>query len=144
MQTQVVNESGAEIIYGNFTNVSGQTITTGYALSFTTLAASVDGNKAVLPATSSLFTFAGVAEQDTVDTDVGRYIGYGYAQSVWIYAIGSSVTIPLGDAMGPANAKLGVNSAGSKDVFGPVVALEAIGAALLSPGGYAQGMVRAL
>jgi hypothetical protein len=144
MQTQVVNDTGAEIMYGNFTNASGATITLGYPIAFTTTAASVDGNKAVLPATSNLLTFAGIAEADVADNGVGRYIAYGYAASTYIFAIGSSVTCAVGIALGPNAASLGVNSTGLLDTYGPVVGLEVIGAAINSPGGWARAFVRAM
>lgn len=144
MQFQVLNETDAEIVYGNFTNAAGATITTGFPLAFTTTAASVDGNKAVLPASANLFTFAGIAEKDIPDNGVGRYIAYGYAASVMIFACGTSVTVGAGVAMGPAAGSLGVNSTGALETFGPVVALQAVGAAINSPGGYAKGFVRAM
>lgn len=144
MQTQTVNRTEAEVMFGNFTNNEGATITTGYGVSYTTTAASVDGNKAVLPAASNLRTFAGIAESDVADTDVGRYIAYGYASSVHIFAHGTSVTIAVDVAMGPGPGSLGVSSTGLLETFGPVVSMEAIGAAVCSPGGYARGFVRAM
>lgn len=144
MEFQAVNRQKAEKAFGSFINAQGATITTGYAVAFTTTAASVDGNKAVLPAASNLRTFAGVAEEDVPDTDVGRYIAYGYVASVYIFGTGSSVTVGVDVAMGPAAGSLGVNSTGLLETFGPVVSLEAIGAAINSPGGYAKGFVRAL
>ena len=57
---------------------------------------------------------------------------------------GTSVTNAVGIALGPGPASLGVNSTGALETFGPVIALEAIGAAINSPGGYARGFVRAM
>ena len=145
MQTQTVNLDEAEIMYGAFKNVDGSgSITTGYALAFTTTAASLNGHNAVLPATGQVLTFAGVAAEDVAINASGRYIAYGYAASVRIEAVGSSVTVAVGIAMGPTAAKVGVNSTGSRDTNGPVVAMQAIGAAILSPGGWAKGFVRAM
>lgn len=142
MQTATSNRTIAEVMYGNFTNVHGATITTGYPLSFTTTAASADGNQAVLPATSQLKTFAGISTSDVEDTGVGKYIAYGYYGSVMIFAIGSSVTVAVDVAMGVANASLGVNSTGLVETYGPVVSMIAIAAATNSPGGWSAGFVR--
>ena len=142
MQSNTLNETDAEIMYGNFTNVEGATITTGYPVSICTTAASLDGNQAVIPATGQVLTFAGVCEQDIPDTSSGRYIAFGYAASVAIFAVGSSVTTAIDVAMGPAAASLGVNSTGVVDITGPVISMAAIAAAVNSPGGYATGWVR--
>lgn len=144
MHSATSNRSTAEIVYGNFTNVSGAAMTIGFPICFTTTAASLNGNNAVAPATGNALTFAGVVKNSSVgDTEAGIYIAYGLA-SVRIFATGTSGTIGVGVAMGPAAASNGVNSTGLKDVFGPVISLEAIGAAVNSPGGYANGFVRAM
>lgn len=144
MTTATTNKTNAEIMYGNVTNVSGSAITKGYAVALTTTAASVNGNKAVLPASGQLRTFVGVAAEDIPDTQSGRYIAYGYAASVHIFAAGTSVTNAVDIALGPGPGSSGVNSTGLIGTFGPVISLEAIGAAINSPGGYAQGFVRAM
>jgi len=125
MQTAVINETGAEIMYGSFTNVAGQTMTTGHAISVCTLAASVNGNNAVYCQDNNRHSFMGVVEEDTADTGTGRYIGYGFAQSTALHALGTHITVNLDDPVGPGEAaSLGLNSAGLTTAFGPVVALE--------------------
>lgn len=141
MHSATSNRTTAEVVYGNYTNVEGATMTTGFPVCFTTTAASMDGNKAVLPAAANFLTFAGVSKNDTPDASTGVFIAYGFA-SVRIFAIGSSVTNAAGLAMGTGVASDGVNSTGHKDTYGPVLSLESIGAAVNSPGGWATGMVR--
>ena len=111
---------------------------------FTTTSGSTDGYQVVAPATSQVQTFAGIADADIADAAVGLYQCYGYRDSVRIFATGSSQTIAAGIAMGPAASSNGVNSSGLKDFFGPVISMEAIGAAVNSPGGYAKALIKAM
>lgn len=144
MQTATSNRTLPEVMIGNFTNVDARSITTGFPVCFTTTAASVNGNNAVLPAAAQFLTFAGVSRSDVAANGVGTYIGYGWAGSVRIFATGSSVTNAAGIALGTNAASLGVNSTGALDTYGPVLSMESIGAATNSPGGWARGFVRAL
>jgi hypothetical protein len=145
MQLQTVNRTDAEKIFGNFTNAHGATMTTGYPVCFTTTAASVDGNLAVLPATNNLRTFAGVTDSDVADNATGRYQSYGYNGSVFFFAEATSVSVTTPDhAAGPAAASLGVGYTGTTVLFGPVIVLESVGAVVRSAGGYVIGFIRAL
>lgn len=126
-------------------NVAGATITTGYAASFTTTAASLNGFNVVLPAASQIATFAGISLSDLPNNGVGRVRASGFVSSAFIFATGTSGTCAVDIALGPGvAASNGVNSTGLKDFFGPVVSAQAIGAAINSPGGYAKVFVRAL
>ena len=126
-------------------NVAGATITTGYAAAYTTTAASLNGANVVLPAASQVASFAGIALKDIPDNSAGLLRASGYVASTFIFAAGTSVTNAVGIALGPGVAgSNGVNSTGLKDFLGPVIAMEAIGAAINSPGGYAKALVRAL
>jgi hypothetical protein len=154
MTTATTNKTNAEVMYGNFTNVAGSTMTTGHAMAFTTLAASVNGNNGVYPqghptsgvASNSFRTFAGIVDRDTPDTQTGRYIAYGFAASVWIYSTGTAVTTNVGDAIGPgvAAASIGVNSTGLIEAMGPVLAMETAASGTNNGGGYIRGWVRAM
>jgi len=144
MQTQELNETDAEGMWGAITNVAGQTITLGYPIALTTTAASIDGNAAVLPAASNLRTFVGIADEDIADNTSGRYKGYGYAVSTYIFATGSSQTNAVDIVLGPNSASLGVNSTGLLGTIGPVISMEAIGALINSPGGWATCFIRAM
>lgn len=126
-------------------NVAGATITTGYAASYTTTAASLNGANVVLPAASQIATFAGIALKEIPDNGVGVVRAYGYVASTFIFATGTSVTAAVGIALGPGVAgSNGVNSTGLKDFFGPVIAAEAVNAIVTSSGGYVKTFVRAL
>lgn len=144
MRIQKLNRSTREAVDIPITNAQGATITLGFPACFTTTAASVDGIKAVLPATANVLTFVGISLSDIPDNDVGLVRSFGYASSVRIFATGSSGTVGAGVAMGLGAASLGVNSTGLLDSYGPVVSMESIGAAVNSPGGWARGLVRAL
>jgi hypothetical protein len=144
MQIQTANYTNAEVIYGNFLNVQGATITTGYPVAFTTTAASLDGNQAVLPATGQRHSFAGIAQADVADNTVGRFQCWGYHASVFIFACGTSVTDNVDDVLGPNAGSVGVNSTGRVDILTPVIAMEAIGADVNSPGGYAKCFIKSM
>lgn len=145
MIIQAINKNSPPKVHVVATNAAGATITLGYAAAYTTTAASLDGNKVVLPAASQVATFAGIAVKNIPDNEVGRLQVYGYNQSVFIFATGTSVTNAIGIAVGPGVAgSNGVNSTGLKDFLGPVVLAEAVGAAVNSPGGYAKAFIRAL
>ena len=127
------------------TNVSGATITLGHAASYTTTSASLNGYNVVSPAVGQNATFAGIAVKNIPNTQAGRVRAYGYHDSIFIFATGTSGTCAIDIAVGPGVAgSLGVNSTGFKDNFGPVILAAAQGAAINSPGGYARGFVRAL
>src|SRR5688572_11664582 len=145
LRGNVLSSAPPDVIDVVVKNVAGATLTTGYAASFTTTAASLNGQNVVLPAAGQIQTFAGLSLKDLPDNGVGAVRAYGYVASTFIFACGTSVTNAVGIALGPGvAASNGVNSTGLKDLFAPVIALEAIGAAINSPGGYAKTLVRAL
>lgn len=127
-------------------NVQGATITAGLPACFTNLAASCDGAQAVLPAAGVQRTFAGIAVKTIPNNGIGLVRAYGLLNSVAIFATGISATVAIDEVMGVGVAgSLGVNSTGLQARPGGfVVALEAVGAAINSPGGYVKGFVRAL
>lgn len=144
MQFQGVNKTDVEKSFGACRNASGATISGNYPVCFTTTTSSNDGLNVVAPATANAQTLAGFADLDITDTDYGRFQVYGYRDSGRVFATGSSGTNAAGIALGPAAASNGVNSTGLKDVFGPVLSMESIGAAVNSPGGYAKVFIRLL
>jgi hypothetical protein len=143
MRIQKLNYNDPEAVDVVFTNAKGATITLGHAVGITTLAASVDGNLAVAATADN--PFVGIALKNVPNNEVGEARAYGFVNSVFVFAVGSSVTVNAGDVMGPgAAASLGVNSTGVRTVLAPVYAATAAGAAICSPGGYVKGFVRAL
>lgn len=126
-----------------FTNVQGASVTLGLPVSVTTTAASVDGYSCVLPATGQVRTFYGISLRTVPNNGVGLARCYGIANSVAVFATGTSGTVIAGDPLGPGVAgSLGVNSTGLTYVLGPILALDQAGAAICSPGGYVRGFVR--
>lgn len=140
-----VNAKGGNRVEVPFLNVQGATITLGLPICFTNLAASLDGAGAVLPVAGVQRTFGGIALKNTPNNGVGVAIARGLCNSVAIFALGTSATVALDETLGVGVAgSLGVNSTGLTARTGFVVALEAVGAAINSPGGYIKGFVRAL
>lgn len=129
-----------------FRNVEGATITLGLPVVFTNLAASLDGGQAVLPKSTCQRMFAGISFKTVPNNGIGLARALGYFQSVAIFATGSSGTVALDEILGVgATGSLGVNSTGLlARPGGFVIACEAIGAAVNSPGGYAKGYVKCL
>ena len=142
MQFQRVNRTNAEKAFGVCENRSGATVSGNYPVCFVAVAGSNDGYMVTTPTGVCVQTFAGVADADIADAAVGLYQCYGFRDSVRIFATGSSQTIAAGIAMGVAASSNGVNSTGLKDFYGPVLSMEAIGAAVNSPGGYAKALIK--
>jgi len=127
-------------------NVEGATLTAGLPAVFTNLAASLDGAQAVLPKTTCQRMFAGIVLRSIPNNGVGLVRAYGLVNSVAIFATGASNTVAIDAALGVGvTGSLGVNSTGLLTQHpGIVIAAEAIGAAVNSPGGYARGFVKCL
>jgi hypothetical protein len=143
MQFQTVNRTDTEKGFGVCKNVSGGVISGNYPVCLATTSGSNDGHQVVLPATGAIQTFIGFMDEDAADVQDGcRYQAYGYRDSVRIFATGTSGTNAVGIALGPGAGSAGINSTGVKETFGPVIAMEAIGAAVNSPGGYAKAFIR--
>lgn len=125
-------------------NASGATITVGNAAAFTTTAASVDGIQVVSPAVNNNRTFAGIAIKSIPNVGVGLVRAYGFVQSVFLFATGSSTTVTVQDPLGPGVAgSLGIGSTTLREQLGPVIALETV-SNTNSAGTYIKGFVRAL
>lgn len=143
MRIQKLNRSGVEAVDIAFTNVKGATLTLGHGVGLCGLAASLSGNNAVSPTAAN--PVLGVSLSDVPVNGVGMARAYGVVNSVFVFAVGSSVTVNAGDVLGAGAAgSLGFNSTGIRTVLGPVVALEAGGAIVGSPGGYIKGFARCL
>lgn len=128
-----------------FTNVQGASATLGQAVCVVTTAASIDGFSCALPSVTCNRLFYGISLRTVPNNGVGLARAYGIANSVAVFATGTSGTVIAGDPLGPGVAgSLGVNSTGLVYVLGPVLALDQAGAAICSPGGYIRGFVRAL
>lgn len=79
-----ISRTDPETVFIVVKNVSGGTLTAGYACAFD-VSASVDGVRVTQPATASLQAFAGVAHADIADSSYGLVQCYGYRSSAYIH-----------------------------------------------------------
>jgi hypothetical protein len=92
MLFQRINRSDAEKIFIVCQNVSGSTMTAGYAAAFDT-GSSVDGVRVSQPTKDAINAFAGVADADIANNAYGLIQVYGYRSSIYISSsAGSSAT----------------------------------------------------
>ena len=95
-------------------NVSGDTISLGDAVALAVTGNSVDGTSAVKADSSTaanLPGFLGIAERDIADTAVGLVQSVGFADSVLLSNVGTSLTITQGDPLVPGALAGGLFSA---------------------------------
>lgn len=91
MLFQRINRGSPEQVFVIYKNVSGSTITAGYA-AVLDVGANVDGVRVTQASSTDLQGFIGVADEDIVNNDFGRFLAYGYRSSGYIYSsTGSSV-----------------------------------------------------
>jgi len=99
--------NSAEKIYLVAKNVTGNTITTGMATALAIGGNSFDGLSAVTTASgtaANLPGWIGIASKDIAVNDLGLIQSFGYAASILISNVGSSLTITQGDLLIPGAA----------------------------------------
>lgn len=102
MDVQLVNRQDGESVRIAFKNVDGGgSITTGAGIAIVTTAASFDGAASVRGTAGLAKTFAGVAVKDTAINGFGKAVVWGYAASVLISNVGTSITVTAGDVLIP-------------------------------------------
>ena len=94
MLFQRINRSDPEKIFIIGKNVSGSTMTAGYAAVFD-ISATVDGVNVTKAAAARLQAFAGIVDEDIASNAYGRLQIYGYRSSAYIYS--STGTSAAGD-----------------------------------------------
>lgn len=98
MLIQQLNRTDPERIQIMVKNVDGSgSITTGLGVTLCDAGNSIDGNGAVKYAATNLKGFCGVAAQDIAINSFGRVTAWGYAASVQVSAVGTSITTTAGD-----------------------------------------------
>jgi hypothetical protein len=119
-----INRDSAETCFIVVKNVSGSTMTAGYAAVFDT-SASVDGVRVTQASTTDLAAFAGVIDADLADSAYGLCQVYGYRASASVYSsTGSSV---VGDVLAPVGDSWGLTpSATSGTAIGVGFLCEAV------------------
>lgn len=92
-----------EVILINVKNVDGGgSISTGMGAAFPITGASIDGVSAVRATAALARGFVGVALQDIAINGFGLLTAWGFANSVQISNVGTSITITAGDQLKPS------------------------------------------
>lgn len=148
MQTGLINRENAEKVFLVVKNVEGATMTKGY-LAALVVSGSFDGKNAVLVASGDaalLPAWVGVAAADIADTGYGRVQAFGFANSIRYSAVGSSITIAIGEPCAP-----GAEAGGAASAVTPSYAASGFGfilasncPAAISAAGWMSGLIRCL
>lgn len=102
MDIQQINRTDAESVRVAFKNVDGGgSITTGWGIAIVTTAASFDGCNSVKSTAALIKSFWGVSQKDVPINSWGKAVVAGYAASVAISNVGTSITVTAGDVLKP-------------------------------------------
>lgn len=102
MDIQQINRQDPESIRVAFKNVDGGgSITTGYGVRVVTTAASFDGVSSIQSTAADIKNFYGIVARDTPINGFGKATCYGYAASVVVSNVGTSITVTAGDTLKP-------------------------------------------
>jgi hypothetical protein len=144
-----INRSGAEYVDLVVTNVDASSITTGNAVVMALGGNSVNGANYVKGASGTagnLPGFKGIAQMDFAANDVGRIRASGFANSILISHVGTSITINQGDVLiigaGAGGMFSGTAPTFANAGFGFVIANST--PAAISAAGYVSGYVKCL
>ena len=140
-----ISRTDAEKVYIVVQNVSGGTLTAGYACCFDL--SSVDGVRVTKPATANFQAFAGIADADIADSGYGLVQVYGYRSSAYIYrstekATAAGVELELVNAVWGLSPVGGAIASGQTKAF--AFACEAITSSTSASYTTAKVFVRAL
>lgn len=146
MLIQQLNRDNAEAIRIVVKNVDGSgSITTGKGVAHAT-GASLDGI-GVVHATAALQDgFVGVAKQDIPINGFGLVTAWGYAASVEISSVGSSITVTAGDVLKPGAVAGTYFSSVTPQAMSTLLyrSVRAASTNTISAVAYVDGIVRAL
>ncbi len=102
MDIQQINRGDPETVRVAFKNVDGGgSITTGWGIAVVTTAASFDGVGATKYTAALSKTFWGVSRYDVPVNGFGKAVVAGYAASIAISNVGTSITVTAGDILIP-------------------------------------------
>lgn len=102
MLIQQLNRTDAEKVQIVVKNVDGGgSITTGLGVALVQTGASIDGISAVRSTAALWKGFVGVAQQDIAINGFGLVTAWGYANSVQLSNVGTSITVTAGDYLRP-------------------------------------------
>ena len=149
MLIQQLNRSDAEKVFISVRDVSASSITRGYGACLAIGGNSFDGNAAVLSDSdgnaADLPGFIGVADADIAVNAYGLVQTWGFATSVFLSAVGSSITINQGNPLVPGRAPGGLFSlAPTYAASGLKFVLVSNTPPAISAAAYASGLVRCI
>lgn len=102
MDIQAINRQDPESIRVAFKNVDGGgSITTGYGIRLVTTAASFDGISAVQSSAAAIKDFYGIVAKDVPINGFGKATVWGYAASIVLSNVGTSITVTAGNTLIP-------------------------------------------
>lgn len=102
MQVMQINRADAEKVLVAFKNVDGGgSITTGLGVSWVQAGASIDGISAVRMLAANYEGFIGVSTSDVAINSYGLAVAWGFANSVLLSHVGTSITVTRGDVLKP-------------------------------------------
>lgn len=102
MDIQQVNRNDPDYVRAAFKNVDGGgSITTGYGVMLVQSAASFDGLSSVQSTAAGIKNFLGIVAKDTPINGFGKATIFGYAASIAISNVGTSITVTAGDTLKP-------------------------------------------
>lgn len=102
MDFQQINRNDPESIRVAFKNVDGGgSITTGYGVRLVMTDASFDGLSSVQSTAAAIRDFFGIVAKDTPINGFGKATCYGFAASIVLSNVGTSITVTAGDVLKP-------------------------------------------
>lgn len=102
MLIQQLNRADAERVQVVVLNTDGSgSLTTGIGVAYNEAGNSIDGVSAFKWAATKAKGFCGVAAQDIAINSYGRVTAWGYAASVQVSGVGTSITVTAGDILKP-------------------------------------------
>lgn len=102
MDIQAINRNDPESVRVAVKNVDGGgSIATGYGVRLVQTAASFDGVSVIPSTAADIKNFHGIVARDIPINGFGKAVAYGYAASVAISNVGTSITVTANDTLKP-------------------------------------------
>lgn len=148
MQVQQLNRSDAERVQLVVKNVDGAgSLTTGRGVCLVSTLLSFDGISASRSAGAAIAGFVGIAAQDIPINGFGLVTAWGYAASIEVSCVGTSLTVTVGDILKPGAIAGTFFSGLASEAMSTLLYKYIINGSTItvsSPITYVQGLVRAL
>ena len=148
MLIQQLNRTDPERVQLIVKNVDGSgSITTGQGVALVSTLLSFDGVSAAKSAAASIGLFCGIAAQDTPINGFGLVTAWGYAASIEVSCVGTSLTVTVGDVLKPGAIGGRFFSGLASEAVSTLLYKYVINGSTItisSPITYVQGIVRAL